>query len=124
MKDRTITILLTVMLSLFFSIYFISLQYAIHHDGSIVQLLHQLEEKAIEEEWREAKQIETRIVSEWQRDLYLLILNYGEQDFSNMEMALSQISGAIESKDRRLVLPQIKVAINLLKNMHRIVPRP
>lgn len=123
MKNRTIDIILVVLVLGIFISYF-AIKNTMWHQFNAIKKIDQIELYAKNGQWNQAKQIAIELHHDWKKKKLLTIINYGEAEFSYFEESLNFIIAGTETKDLSTVLSYAKISKDLWVNFNKVVPEP
>jgi hypothetical protein len=79
---------------------------------------------AQQDKWEEAEKSVNELLHLWDKDKYLLAINYAEADYSLFMDNLSRIQGAVKTKDDTEAVNQALSTLKLWDNFIRLIPQP
>ncbi|MCD5324364.1 MULTISPECIES: DUF4363 family protein [Pontibacillus] len=123
MKNKTIDILLVGIVIVIFVGYF-WIKQSVWGDVHMVENLNRIEEYARNDQWEEAEKLAKHIHSEWEKKKLVILVNFGEAEFSLLEESLSFVLAGTEAKDHVEVYGRAKMAEDIWTNFNRVVPEP
>jgi len=124
LKNQTITAVLFVII-LFIFISFFSIQNVILNSTKEINkhlnlIINHVEEK----KWEEARVSLDALNSTWDKQKFLLAINYAEADYSIFIDNLARIEGAIKAQDSVEAICQAEASLKLWENFRKIIPSP
>ncbi|MDF2946449.1 MAG: hypothetical protein K0S51_1128 [Bacillales bacterium] len=123
-RNRTVTNSLLGIVVLLFIAYFIARYAVLTSTKPIESELNNIINYAQEERWSDAEVSSRKLMSSWEKNKYLIALNYAEADYLLFVDNLSRMNGAIKTKDDTETVGQAMSALKLWNNFLRIVPEP
>ncbi|GGD08510.1 DUF4363 family protein [Pontibacillus salipaludis] len=123
MKNKTIDILLIFLVLLVFTGYF-WIKNAVWKDVHMIENLNRIEEYAQHNQWKDAEMLAQELHKEWEKKKLVILINFGEAEFSLLEESLSFILAGTEAQDQVEVFGRAKMAEDLWRNFSRVIPEP
>ena len=124
MRNRTVTLSLFGLLILLFLVYFIVQNTLLPSGEPVKGQLNNIILYAEQGKWEDAENSAARLTELWDRNKFLLALNYAEADYSLFMENLSRIRGAIRTKDDTETVSQALSTLKLWDNFIKVVPQP
>lgn len=124
MKNQTITLLLFVIIIAIFSAFFIVQNGILKSTNEINIHLNFIINHAEEKKWEEARESLDALNAIWDKQKYLLAINYAEADYSLFIDNLARIEGAIKAQDSVEAICQAEANLKLWENFRKIIPSP
>lgn len=124
MRNRTITYVLLSLILLLFTVYFIT-QNIVFKSGRLIEdKLNEIIQYVQQNKWSEAEEAVNKLVYIWDKNKYLLSLNYAEADHSLFIDNFSRMQGAIKTKDDTETISLALSTLALWNNFIKVVPEP
>ncbi|WP_425446479.1 hypothetical protein [Dethiothermospora halolimnae] len=122
MKNNVINILLLTFIIFLFLGYFIATNFAFNNN--IMEQLEMAKKYTEGENWDKVLDVTRNIEKSWNKQKYLVMLNFAEAEFAVFENHLSYIIGGAKGKQMDTTLSHILAAQDLWKNTKKLVPEP
>lgn len=125
MKQNKITIILTLVLLVFFTSLFI-LQYVLFYayNPTFPQMIEDVIQLSTEEQWEEADKTLKKVEHKWDQAQPLIAIKYADQDYTVLNVAFVCLRSAINAKNLQEVEKEGKTCIWVFKNITSISPSP
>jgi ribosome-binding ATPase YchF (GTP1/OBG family) len=124
LSNKNINLGLAAILLSLIVIFFLSQNYILDKDNKLENTLLAISEAAQQEDWNSAESSLNNVSNLWNKGKYLVALNNGEQDYSNMGDAVEKLKGAIKVKDKNKSVETSQQIIGYWKNFRKIIPEP
>jgi len=123
LRSKTITIALVALIAVLMGVYF-TLRSPVFTEDSLTRQADQVKSYVREGDWERARAAARGVQDIWERQKYLVMLNYAEADFADFEKSLSTIIGGVEGRDEAAVYASVKALKSLWENLTKFVPEP
>ena len=80
--------------------------------------LEQLENHIREGRWQQADNTNEKVTKQWEKADRVFSFIIDHEQLHDLNITLSRITGLLEQKDRKRLLPEIKIARNLVHNIY------
>lgn len=124
MSSQKITLIIGIFILSFFVVFFYTQNEIFDKDERIVHLLNAISQAAQEKDWERAEQLYNEFEKLWLQGKYIVAINNGEQDYSDLRDEIYGIKKGIEVQDEKSVPERIGMCIGLWENMRKIIPEP
>jgi ribosome-binding ATPase YchF (GTP1/OBG family) len=124
LSNKNINLGLAAILLSLIVIFFLSQNYILDKDNKMENTLLAISEAAQQEDWNSAESSLNNVSNLWNKGKYLVALNNGEQDYSNMGDAVEKLKGAIKVKDKNKSVETSQQIIGYWKSFRKIIPEP
>lgn len=123
MRSKTIDVILFLLIVIIFISYF-SIRSQVFTRYNFPGELLNIEECITNKKWNEANLKAIKLEETWEKLVPFIALNYGEEDFSRMEDAISRIIKSTENKNASEALSNTMIAEKLWENFKKFLPIP
>ncbi len=124
MRNRAVTLYLLGLVLLLYLIYFMVQNIFFPAGEPIKSQLNHIIEYVSQNNWNEAEITAIRLVESWDRNKYLLMFNYAEEDFSLFIDNIARLKGAIKTKDDTEAVSLALSSLELWDNFNKVIPQP
>jgi hypothetical protein len=122
--NKAVTYSILGIIILFFLTYFL-IQNTIFSSGDLIENeLNNIVRYANANDWTKAEESSNNLENIWNKQKYLLALNYAEADYSFFLDNLARIQGAIKTKDDTESVSQALSSLKLWNNFEKVIPEP
>lgn len=123
MKDKTINIILVLLIFVCFTSYFLIKDYIFKRE-SLMKTVGAIERYVGDDDWNKAEQEVERMRTIWRKQKPIVFMNYAEGDYSKFEESLNSVVGGVKAKDDVTVLANVTMMSDVWKNFNLVVPEP
>ncbi|WFD08852.1 DUF4363 family protein [Tepidibacter hydrothermalis] len=125
MKERKITLILLLILSVLLSL-LIFIQYKVFYDTNpnFLNLMEDIMAYSSLEEWDKTEKSLKILEYKWNKAKPLVTLKYSDQDYSRLNIEFANLRGAVYTKDADFIQRKIRVCMVIFRNITSIMPIP
>ncbi len=124
MSDKRITWGLGVVIITLFIIFFLTQNYGYDRGNHIENTMIDFQQAVEQDNWEKANKLLQDFNGIWKSVKYLVSLNNGEQDFSDMTNSIESLKGAVQIRDASTAVQMSRLIAAHWKNFRKVVPEP